>query len=49
MGLSLMVVLLSFMSVFVALDKKISDNNRTGFFIVIGVIVLLYVVFSIIL
>lgn len=46
---AIVVVLLIMMSMYMGLHEKIADNYKVGWFVFVGVIVLLYVVFGILL
>ena len=43
------IVLLIMMSMYMGLHEKIDDNYKVGWFVFVGVVVLLYVVFGILL
>ena len=47
--MAIVVVLLIMMSMYMGLHEKIADNYKVGWFVFVGVIVLLYIVFGILL
>lgn len=44
-----LIMILVLISVYVVLNEKVSDSSKTGWFVVLAIVVLLYIVFGVLL